>query len=300
MVSKTQPMATRFVFHMLAVFCLICLAAGLKTAALSGLLDFEWAKGWIYALGSVGGLLWLARAAFVLRKRGGERFDMIVASESIIAFGIFSLVLGLVMSLNFASSTTLDLSDLTFEALRPLMVPFLEGLCAAAVAPALATVLRQYDALSAADEGELIGGSAVPGGSGFFKRLEILEERLNRAVAGAERLAASCEQGAERIEAAVESLADSTAGLGDSIAEQQARFAASATASEGELAGLSRSVAESRGALEALTGETRALKAAATEGTTLLNGLAKLIASIDRFIKPDDSDRSPESPAGRR
>ena len=288
-------MATRFVFHMLAVFCLICAAAGLKTAALSGLVDYEWAKGWIYAAGSVGGLLWLTRAAFVLRKRAADRFDMIVASESIIAFGIFSLVLGLVMSLNFASDTALELSDLTLEALRPLMVPFLEGLCAAAVAPALATVLRQYEALSHAEEGELIGGSAVPGGSGFFKRLEMLDERLNRAVAGAEALAESCEQGAERIEAAVETLAQSTAGLGESIAEQQERFAASATASESELLGLSRSVAESRGALEALAGETRALKEAASEGTTLLNGLGKLIASIDRFIKPD-AERPPGRP----
>ena len=285
-------MASRFVFHMLLVFCLICAAAGLKTAALWGLVEADWAKGWIYAAGSVGGLLWLARAAFVLRKRGGPSFDMIVASESIIAFGIFSLVLGLVMSLNFASSTSLDLSELTLDALRPLMVPFLEGLCAAAVAPALATVLRQYDALSQADEGELFGGSAVPGGSGFFKRLEMLDERLNSAVAGAEALATSCEQGAERIEAAVETLAESTAGLGETIAEQQQRFAASATASESELVGLSRSVAQSRDALESLASETRALKNAASEGTTLLNGLGKLIASIDRFIKPDN-ERTP-------
>lgn len=292
-------MATRFVFHMLAVFCLICAAAGLKTAALSGLVEADWAKGWIYAAGSVGGLLWLTRAAFSLRKRGAERFDMIVASEAIIAFGIFSLVLGLVMSLNFASSTALELTELTLDSLRPLMVPFLEGLCAAAVAPALATVLRQYEALSHAEEGELIGSSAVPGGSGFFKRLEILDERLNRAVAGTEALAASCEQGAERIEAAVEALANSTAGLSETIAAQQERFASSATASEQELLGLSHSVAESRGALEALAGETRALKQAASEGTTLLNGLAKLIASIDRFIKPDP-DQTPGRPSERR
>ncbi len=288
-------MATRFVFHMLAVFCLICAAAGLKTAALSGLIEADWAKGWVYAAGSVGGLLWLARAAFVLRKRGAERFDMIVASESIIAFGIFSLVLGLVMSLNFASNVALELSELTLANLRPLLVPFLEGLCAAAVAPALATVLRQYDALTSAEEGELIGGSALPGGSGFFKRLEVLDERLSRAVAGTEALATSCEEGAKRIEAAVETLADSTAGLGQTIAAQQARFAESATSSEAELASLGRSLAESRGALEALTGETRALKAAASEGTALLNGLAKLIASIDRFIKPDDA-RPPDRP----
>ena len=284
-------MATRFVFHMLAVFCLICLAAGVKTAALWGLIDAPWAEGWIYAAGSVGGLLWLARAAFVLRKRGAERFDMIVASESIIAFGIFSLVLGLVMSLNFASEAALELSEITLSNLRPVMVPFLEGLCAAAVAPALATVLRQYEALSDAEEGTLLGGSAVPGGSGFFQRLEQLDERMNRAVAGAERLAASCEQGAERIEAAVESLAEATAGLGETIAEQQAQFAESATTSEAELRSLGQSVAESRGALEALAGETRALKQAASEGTTLLEGLAKLIASIERFIKPEQERR---------
>ena len=280
-------MAKRYIFHMLLVFCLICGAAGLKTAALWGLVELPWATGWIYAAGAVGGLLWLTRAAFVLRRRSAERFDMVIASEAIIAFGIFSLVLGLVISLNYATQAAVELSALTLATLRPLTIPFLEGLSAAAVAPALATILRQYDALSTAEEGEIYGGSPVAGGSGFFKRLEQLEERMSRAVDGAERLALACEAGAERVEAAVGVLAEATGGLGEEIKAESARFAAAATANQDELEGLARSVAESRTALAALAEESRSLRDSASEGATLLGGLARLVESVERFVKPD-------------
>lgn len=280
-------MAKRYIFHMLFVFCLICGAAGLKTAALWGLVDLPWATGWIYAAGSVGGLLWLTRAAFVLRRRSAERFDMVVAAEAIIAFGIFSLVLGLVISLNYATAAAIELDALTLATLRPLTIPFLEGLSAAAVAPALATILRQYDALASSEEGEVYGGSPVAGGSGFFKRLEQLDERLSSAVDGAERLALACESGAERVESAVAVLAEATSGLGEEIKAEGERFAAAAASGEGELRSLAQSVAESRTALASLAEETRGLKAAAAEGTTLLNGLARLIDSVERFVKPD-------------
>ena len=280
-------MARRFIFHMLLVFCLICGAAGLKTAALWGLVDLPWATGWIYAAGSVGGLLWLTRAAFSLRKHSSERFDMVVASEAIIAFGIFSLVLGLVISLNYATRVAIDLRDLSLDTLRPLIVPFLEGLCAAAVAPALATILRQYDALSQAEEGETVGGLPVAGGSGFFQRLEQLEERLGRAVDGAERLTLACEAGAERVEAAVATLSEATEGLGQQIATENERFAKAAASGGGALEDLAETVERSRGAIASLSEETKTLKEAASEGTTLLNGLARLVESVERFVKPD-------------
>ena len=280
-------MAKRFILQMLLVFCVICAAAGLKTAALWGLVELAWAEGWIYAVGSVGGLIWLTITAFSLRRRGEGAFDMVVAAEAIIAFGIFSLVLGLVMSLNFATQAAPALDELSLETLRPLTIPFLEGLCAAAVAPALATILRQYDALSGTEEEAVMAGSPVAGGSGFFQRLEALEQGMTRAVEGAERLATVCESGAAKVETALGKLSESTDGLGDSIKSETERLAGAAKGGAVGLQELTAKAGESKTALEALTTETQAFKEAAAESTTLLTGLADLIESVERFVKPD-------------
>jgi hypothetical protein len=233
-----------------------------------------------YAGASLLGLLWLFFSAIRTRRRGVAHFDMIVAAESLIAFGILSLLLGLGLSI-LILATRFDaggLGDLGVNELEPLLLPVVEGLAATAVATILANVLRQLDVLRYGEAP--VAPEAIPATPEMLeRRLESLAARLDLTSEHLDQLASTFRQGAEDYAASIERLHAATSGLGgqvEAIGQQMRSFSS-------ELAAAGTAGSE---AVRELAAESRRFKDAAREGTTLLDGLARLIASVERFVRP--------------
>lgn len=91
-------------------------------------------------------ILGLALAAIRAHRASGGRFDSAVGAETVVAFGVLALILGLATAISPLLRHGAD--ALTFDAatLRQLGGPFVQGLVAAGLAPVVAVLLRHASA----------------------------------------------------------------------------------------------------------------------------------------------------------
>ena len=89
----------RFLFHLPIALLIFGIGIALTTTAS----DSSDNTHYYFLSGAVGAQVWLAVAAIRLRSKRLPRFDMIVASELIIALGILSLICGIIVSVVFTS-----------------------------------------------------------------------------------------------------------------------------------------------------------------------------------------------------
>jgi hypothetical protein len=132
-----------FIFHVVIALALVA------TGALVSLLSSPEAQlGRIsFLAGVVLAQFWLFGSALMLRSRRVRHFDMIVASELLIALGIFSLITGIVVSGFVALHNVNTLTGAPWQLLQVVLFPFGEGLFGSGLAPLLASVLRQVEVL---------------------------------------------------------------------------------------------------------------------------------------------------------
>jgi hypothetical protein len=96
----------------------------------------------------------LFSAALYLRSRSAPRFDMTVAAETLVALGVFSLIVGIVLAAIAMPGLNISAGAVTLADFKPLVISFAEGLLASALAPVLATLLRQIEVLKYAPHSE--------------------------------------------------------------------------------------------------------------------------------------------------
>jgi hypothetical protein len=212
---------------------------------------------------------------------------MIVASELLVATGVFSLIIGLVIS---GGTALRDLGHFTgppLDTVKAIVVPFAEGLFASGLAPLLASLLRQIEVLQyGVDDSSRDGAepdlptlttkvqeaiAALDSFSTAWKRCETI---LDGAGATLKISADTYAQAAQRVDKALTSLSDDIdKAAGTSLKDFNAK---------------TNSTARS---LEIMTSKTKAFSDAASEGTTLLTGLQRLIESVTNFVRPDDRAR---------
>lgn len=111
-----------------------------------------------FGIAALAAQFWLFSAALNLRARRSARFDMTVAAETLVALGVFSLITGIVLAVVVSPQVHITLGNSTLQDFEPLLIPFGEGLLASAVAPLLATILRQIEVLK---YGTAAGGDAL-------------------------------------------------------------------------------------------------------------------------------------------
>lgn len=246
-----------------------------------------------FLVGTIGAQIWLFVWAIKLRARGVARFDMLVASELIIAFGVLSLILGIFISIAFAFGTSNQSADLTIENLRPLLMPFAGGLFAAGIAPVLATVLRQLEVLK-------YGGGKDSGGGTVEDDLDHVKEKFRevtsvlntfitaceRSQATFEKSATSFNKSADAYERGAEKALVALDRLGNAATSESDRLTKGLVSIADELGKYQEKLAHSSREMASLTVEVRGFHEATHEGTTLLNGLNRLIESVERFIRP--------------
>lgn len=215
--------------------------------------------------------------------QGRPRLNLTIAAESVVALGIFSLILSLVVALYGISDFVTEMArrELAMEDVRRISVPFIEGLLAAGIAPFIATLLRHFEAsYMAVESGETGMTEAAREAAGLANELRnataviaglnkeltatkgSFESAFMGAVAAAGSLASALETETERLKFALQRVQGEATGLAD--ASEKSRIAVSAFGTS--MAGLS---------------------ASSTDARELLDALGKLIESIERYVRPD-------------
>ena len=259
-----------------------------------------------YFCTSVGSLGILFACAWATHRRDRNAVDIIVASETIISFGIGSLVFGLVEGIAHFINEPLRLTEApNFDALALYLWPFAIGLFTAALGPMFAVILRNIDAFSQANgsAGSVVDGSdlsataselsrlvgeirvATDSMSGLSKTFMATGKEWHDAWTEINRqmkdFASAIHTRTSEIDSEISSFKNALAGGRDSIVAMSEQIATS-----GERFGAATERAGA--AMKDLTSHTDAFKQKLQEGTRLLEGLEKIIASVQRFIKPDE------------
>jgi hypothetical protein len=260
----------KFIFH-------ICLAIGIVATgwyvSFSAPADADLAH-YAFGIAAVAAELELFAAAWYLRSRKiALRFDMTIAAETVVAFGVFSLIGGIALaifatrggSLNFHDIAEGDVNSVD---LNILLISFGDGLLASAFAPLLATVLRHIEVLLYAPLSET-GASGDP--------LDLLKRDADRAAKALAQLRSEAEAAATQTA--------SFAGAAKSILEALTELAASIKEARGAIPAALSSVSREIGnagpgvtvAFDTVAGDIR------SGGGRVAKALADTDSSLDGF-----------------
>jgi hypothetical protein len=196
-------------------------------------------------------------------------FDAIIAAETVVAFGIMSLIFGLVggvapLFVNAGSGGSFDRESLT-----ALAVPFLEGLATAGMAPIFAVVLRTRT--SEADGTVDASGDVAA----LARATADLAKQLRAANAASGDLISSITSIAASTRTMAGEMAAETTNMRTVLHESQAHLKALALAAQSGGAEVGR-----------LANETQRLSGSAKEAGVLLDALSTLIVAVERYVAP--------------
>ena len=220
---------------------------------------------WCLALVNVAVLLALWLQAVNLHRRRVPGFDVIVAAETIVAFGIMSLILGLPIVTGIGA---LDIASP--GALGQLALPFLVGLGTAGVAPFFAMLLRNQ---SAEDDAIV---DPVGDASDLAKAMGALRKEL----VDVEKTMKSFHETAAR-----------PSNLADVVDTETGRLKIALLEGQSGVRSLGAAAETGSQQVSKLSGETQRLTKASSEAAALLDALAALIAAVERFVAPATSGR---------
>jgi hypothetical protein len=138
---------------------------------------------------------WLFSSALYFRAKSTARFDMTVAAETIVALGVFSLITGIVVAVAATPRAHITMGNSTLREFEPLLIPFGEGLLASAVAPLLATILRQI---------EVLNYGPLPGADSTTDELDLLRQQTDRAAKALSQIAVEADCAGKNVAAFAE------------------------------------------------------------------------------------------------
>ena len=254
-------------------FSRIALAA-MAASALVHLFHVFGLTAWAILAVNVLSLVLLSDRAVRYARAERPDFDAVIAAETIVAFGVMSLILGLTAGILplFLPGNELDLGDPAV--LKSLAMPFIIGLATAGFAPFAAMVLRNraFEHEGAPDSGDEM--------EALYHAARELTRQIKAAQAALEEL-----QGSAR------SAGASAKRLADGLDAETVRMGAALHEGEAHIKSFGAAAGSGRVEVSALADETRRLKGAASDTTTLLDALAKLIESVERFVAPSPGGR---------
>ena len=207
------------------------------------------------------------------------RLNLTIAAESVVALGIFSLIISIAVALFFMKD--LASKQFSFEEVGRISVPFVEGLFAAAVAPIVAVLLRHFEvSYIATESGETGMTEAAHEATGLAKELQ----DAAGMIAGFNR-ELSATKGA--FDSAFKSAIASAGSLAAALETEAGRIRFALQRVQAEATALSDASEKSRSAVSAFGTGMSALSGSANEARELLDALGKLIESVERYIRPD-------------
>jgi methyl-accepting chemotaxis protein len=211
----------------------------------------------------------LAYTAVESHKQRAAGFDVIVAAETIVAFGIMSLILSLTVALApmFSGARQLDLTSL--KSVQTAALPFLEGLATAGIAPLVAMLVRnravEQDAVANPTGDVTDLSQALASLTAEVRQTNTVVSELGSAVGAATR---------------------STSGFAQEVTEDAKQLALALAQAEARVRTLSEATTDGASQLQDLRHELEQLNSSAAGARTMLDALAQLIESVERFIAP--------------
>lgn len=211
------------------------------------------------------------------------RLNLTLAAETIVALGIFSLIISIAVVLFSVSEFMVETSqrDLTIADMRQFAWPFGEGLAAAAIAPFVATLLRHIESnLAAVDSGDAGMADAAREAATLADELKLVTVTF-RAINS--ELAAS----KDAFETAAGNAVRATSTLASTLQTEAERLRVALQRVQAEATGLADASEKSRVVVTELGTGLKELKSSSNDARALLDALGKLIESVERYIRPD-------------
>lgn len=214
-------------------------------------------------------LAMLAFAAVRAHEQRAPGFDVIVAAETIVAFGVMSLIFSLAAALAplFTGARQLDVNSI--KSLQSSALPFLEGLATAGVAPLVAMLVRnlavEKDALANPTGDVTDLAQALGALTSEVRQAHSAIGELGSAVAAAVR---------------------STTGFAEAVKEEANGLAVALGAAEARVRSLGEATSGGADQVASLRAELEQLTTSSTGARTMLDTLAQVIESVERFIAP--------------
>ena len=252
-------------------------------------------------------LVLIAWSAFRADRATAGGFDSAVGAETVVAFGVMSLILGLVTAV--VPVLALDPARLRFdrETLTALAGPFIQGLAAAGLAPMFAVLLRNVatpgDGGGSTADDFLQLSRAAGRLAGELGQAKAAAAELSRAVSDAagataklgpelaahlDGVATATGRIAPVVGAGATALADALDQggrmLADELDQAGKRFATRLDDARAGVDALAAAAADGAGDVGAAAAELARLRAGAAETTRMLDALGALIDSADRFV----------------
>jgi len=222
-----------------------------------------------YVVFILSGLILLFLSALILNRSNGGNFDIVVASESIVAFGIASLTGGVVVGLSQALVVD-DFAKIGKGEIGNIAMPFLEGVFIAATAPILAAVLRNIDSHSG--EPSLFPGveaTTVPGMNEDIKKMVELISALTKQIS--------------ELQEATKASGYSMEGFRTKINEHTDQLKAAFIEASAEIKGMAASAGEARGSIQKLGTALSAINAPVDQMIKLSTSLSTITVDSEQL-----------------
>lgn len=248
----------------------------------------------------------LTWAASRRRRETGGAFDLAFAAETVVAFGVLSLILGLVVALFPLLTGANEITQFSKKNLWAVGAPFLLGLATAGLAPLIAVLMRGWaDDDPAADPdvqlAALAQSAAMLAGELGRARREAgaLTTAVQKTGAALTPLAADLDRDVKQIavataqiapaidaslQATTKSIDAELTRLTQSFEAMRARFEATAETSRLQLEQFGASAQAGGASIAGAAAATQHLQQAATDTAVLLDSLGALITSVERFV----------------
>jgi hypothetical protein len=277
------------------------LAIYLALLSIVAIAAFAFRIPYIYAVVFIFASTWYGVVSRRLIDAGAMSLDAIATSELVIACGIASLLLHVVIAGVHISDELVNGREFSEQTVRAAVLIFSEGLICAAVAPVIAVVIRVL-------EGRERAAAGISSPSDVGKILEEFAKRSAGMAQNMERLSNAIAVSAERYEGAalrastaLEALATDIQAKADGVGlelsalQSQAKVFGSSMAdatTEVRKAGVEASTTFGaiNDSMQSLGKRLDEFSDKARSGSALLDGLRELISSVNRFIRPHTTD----------
>jgi hypothetical protein len=227
---------------------------------------------------TIAAALLLTLVAFVV---GGKsrQFNLTVAAETLVAFGIFSLVVGLGCAILLALSRFQSADTIKMDDLGAVTTVFIEGLFTAAVCPMLAMLIRIRDAqLRVAEAGGAEMDGAARAADALASQLKAMTATLTALNTALVEEVKTFRTAAAEVGAAARVMADDLFKGSKQAKEALQQVERGATS----LGGTAEKAATATGRFGT---ELSGLTKSASDTKALLDALSKAVESVERFIK---------------
>jgi hypothetical protein len=266
------------------------IAAAFRTwiiASLFGVLAVALASSWRtsgvlpqygFTVLTVGAACALTLVAFVIG-RNTRQFNLTVAAETLVAFGVLSLVVGLGSAILLAVSRFKATKIIGIEDLSTVTTVFIEGLFTAAVCPMLAMLIRIREAQLRIVEA---GGPEMDAAA---RAADALTNQLNEVTAHLAALNTSLEKEVKTFQTAAADVGGAARVMAESLWTESKRAKEALQRVETGAASLGAAAEQTGRATTRLGTDLSGLTKSASEAKTLLDALSNAVESVERFVK---------------